>query len=114
MMTEAVNITHIVISGTAHWRRRSVAGYWVASCAALKVLVWGESEEDLAAKQLQAVGLAIQHLYSQDILESFLTDRGFEVSVTKGTMMQQVSSGMPPQALGPAFYLPLNHVYAAA
>ena len=106
-------VTHIVVSGTARWHRRSVAGHLIASCTALKILVWGESEEDLEAKQRQAVGLVVLHLYRHGTLESFLESRGFSVDVTEGIVARQIASGAPaPTTLGPHFHFPLKHVYA--
>ena len=114
-MTDS-SVTHIVVTGTARWRRRSVDGYLMASCAALKILVWGESEEELESKQHHAVCMAILHLHSHGILEPFLEDRGFSVSVTEGSIgrdaIEPRSPGHFPTRSGPHVHLPLKYAYA--
>lgn len=90
-------MTHIVVAGTTHWRRRTVDGYWMASCPDLKILVWGESDEELVARQRTAMVMAVLHPHSHGILESFLGDRGLSVTETEASIERPAIKARPPR-----------------
>ena len=74
---------HIIVSGTARWRQRKVGEHLVARCQALRIIVWGESEEDLQLQQAKAVVLTVLYLFEKELLKPFLEERGFSVQVTE-------------------------------
>ena len=114
MMTEH-EITHIVVSGTAVWRRREVgSGYLIASCPSLQISLWARTERELVAKQHQAVILTVLYLYGQGILDSFLEARGFTVDVTEASFTRSAATPHDalPQPQGPHVHSALQYHYA--
>ena len=117
MKTEG-QATHILVAGTAVWRRREVDGHLIASCPSLRILVWGKTEKELEGKQHRAVILTLLYLHGQGILSSFLEERGFSVEVTEGSTLHLPSAGpsagdtpiQPPR--GPHVHPFLQYDYA--
>lgn len=98
---------YIIVAGTARWRQREVGGRLVASCPALSIVVWGESEEDLRLQQAKAVVLTVLHLFENNLLKPFLEERGFSVQVTE--TVRRGFFGPPPR---PLVHSALQHAYA--
>ena len=102
--------THIVVAGRSRWRRRRVERYLIASCPALNIVVWGETERELEVKQQQAVILTVFYLHGQGILRSFLEERGFSVEESTTTWAEPSRPDAAPPR-GPHVHSFLQYEY---
>ena len=72
----------IIIKGTVAWLVRSdpEAGL-IAVCPLLRLVAWGDTEDRLRSCAEESVALLFGHLSEHGVLESFATEKGFQVEM---------------------------------